>query len=126
MLMVAAYVCYKVAGIMGAVVVAGAIFLPSFMLMLSVLPMFECVRTLMWTRAPLKGVGPAEIGVMVVSLMQMAQHALPDPWAIAMLIGTLIALLAWRIGVLKLMMAGAGLGVLRSRLLALPGARAIF
>jgi chromate transporter len=126
MLMVAAYVCYKVAGIMGAVVVAGAIFLPSFMLMLSVLPMFECVRTLMWTRAPLKGVGPAEIGVMVVSLMQMAQHALPDPWAIAMLIGTLIALLAWRIGVLKLMMAGAGLGVLRSRLLALPGASAIF
>jgi chromate transporter len=126
MLMVAAYVCYKVAGIMGAVVAAGAIFLPSFMLMLSVLPMFECVRTLMWTRAPLKGVGPAEIGVMVVSLMQMAQHALPDPWAIAMLIGTLIALLAWRIGVLKLMMAGAGLGVLRSRLLALPGASAIF
>ena len=108
-MMVAAYVCYKVAGIMGAVVVAGAIFLPSFMLMLSVLPMFECVRTLM-----------------VVSLMQMAPHALPDPWAIAMLIGTLIALLAWRIGVLKLMMAGAGLGVLRSRLLALPGARAIF
>jgi chromate transporter len=78
MLMVAAYICYKVAGIMGAVVVAGAIFLPSFMLMLSVLPMFECVRTLMWTRAPLKGVGPAVIGVMVVSLMQMAPHALPD------------------------------------------------
>jgi hypothetical protein len=37
-----------------------------------------------------------------------------------MLVGTLIALLAWRLGAIKLMLAGAGLGVLRSRLCALP------
>jgi hypothetical protein len=64
--------------------------------------------------------------MLAVSLIQMAPHALPDAWAIAMLMGTLIALLAWRIGALKLMMAGATVGVLRSRLLALPSARAIF
>jgi chromate transporter len=123
-LMVAAYVGYKVAGIVGAVVAASAIFLPSFILMLSVLPMFDRVRTLVWTRAALKGVGPAVIGVLAVSLVRMAPHALPDVLAIAMFVGTLIALLAWRIGVLKLMLAGAALGVLRSRLLALPGVRA--
>jgi chromate transporter len=122
-LMVAAYVGYKVAGLAGAAVAAGAIFLPSFILMLSVLPVVDRVRTLMWTRAALKGVGPAVIGVLAVSLVRMAPHALPDVLAIAMLMGTLVALLAWRIGVLKLMMAGAGLGVLRSRLLALPGVR---
>jgi chromate transporter len=123
-LMVAAYVGYKVAGIVGAVVAASAIFLPSFILMLSVLPMFDRVRTLVWTRAALKGVGPAVIGVLAVSLVRMAPHALPDVLAIAMFVGTLIALLAWRIGVLKLMLAGAALGVLRSRLLAFPGVRA--
>ena len=122
-LMVAAYVGYKVAGIVGAVVAASAIFLPSFILMLSVLPVVDRVRTLMWTRAALKGVVPAVIGVLAVSLVRMAPHALPDVLAIAMFVGTLIALLAWRIGVLKLMLAGAGLGVLRSRLLALPGVR---
>jgi hypothetical protein len=63
------------------------------------------------------------IGVLAVSLVRMAPHALPDVLAIAMLMGTLVALLAWRIGVLKLMLAGAGLGVLRSRLLTLPGVR---
>jgi chromate transporter len=120
-LMVAAYVGYKVAGIMGAVVAAAAIFLPSFILMLSVLPMFERVRTLMWTKAAMKGVGPAVIGVLAVSLVQMAPHALPDALAVAIFIGTLIALLAWRIGAMKLMMAGAGVGVLRSRLMSLPG-----
>jgi chromate transporter len=124
LLMVAAYVGYKVAGIVGAAVAAGAIFLPSFILMLSVLPMFERVRALVWARAAMNGVGPAVLGVMAVSLVRMAPHALPDPLAVAMLIGTLTALLAWRTGVMKLMLAGAALGVLRSRLLALPGVRA--
>jgi chromate transporter len=125
-LMVAAYIGYKVAGIAGAVVAATATFLPSFVLMLSILPMFERVRTLVWTKAAMKGVGPAVIGVLAVSLVRMAPHALPDPFAIAILSGTLIALLAWRIGAIKLLMAGAGLGVLRSRLFALPGVRTTF
>jgi chromate transporter len=90
---------------------------------LSVLPMFELVRTLVWTKAAMKGVGPAVLGVLAVFLVRMAPQALPDPFAVVILMGTLIALLAWRIGAMNLMMAGAGLGVLRSRLLALPGAR---
>jgi chromate transporter len=123
-LMVAAYVGYKAAGIAGAMVAAAAIFLPSFILMLSILPMLARARTLVWTRAAMKGVGPAVIGVLAVSLVQLAPHALPDPFAIAILVGTLIVLLAWRIGAIKLMMAGAVLGVLRDRLMSLPGLRA--
>ena len=57
-LMVAAYVGYKVAGFGGAVIAATASFLPLFILMLSVLPVFERVRTLVWTRAAMRGVGP--------------------------------------------------------------------
>jgi chromate transporter len=123
-LMVAAYVGYKVAGLGGAAVAAAASFLPSFILMLSILPVFERVRTLVWTKAAMRGVGPAVIGVMAVFLVRMAPHALPDPLAVAMLIGTFIALLAWRIGALKLMLAGSVVGMLRSRLLSLPGVKA--
>jgi chromate transporter len=124
-LMVAGYVGYKVAGLGGAVIAATASFLPSFILMLLILPVFERLRTLVWTKAAMRGVGPAVIGVLAVFLVRMAPHALPDPFAVAILMGTLIGLLAWRIGAIKLMMAGAGLGVLRSRLLLLPGLRAI-
>jgi chromate transporter len=123
-LMVAAYVGYKVAGGAGAMVGAAAIFLPSFLLMLTILPVFDRVRTLVWTRAALQGIGPAVIGVLAVSLVQLAPHALPDPLAIAMLIATVIALFVWRIGVVKLILAGAGCGILRSRLLSLPGVKA--
>jgi len=123
-LMVAAYVGYKVVGVTGAVIGAAAIFLPSFMLMLAILPVFDHVRTLVWTRAALRGIGPAVIGVLAVSLVQMAPHALPDPFAIAMLIVTITVLLAWRIGAVKLMLAGAVLGMLRSRLGSFPGVQA--
>ena len=83
---------------------AAAIFLPSFVLMRSVLPMFERVRTLLWTRATMQGVGPAVLGVLAVSL----------------------AMRGWRIGVITLMTVGAVLGILRNRLLSLPGIRATF
>ncbi len=123
-LMVSAYVGYKLAGVAGAVVGAAGIFLPSFILMLSILPAFERARKLLWAKAAMKGIGPAVIGVLGVSLFQLAPHALPDPIAIAIMIGTVAAMLAWRIGAIKLMVAGAVVGVLRSRLLSLPGVRA--
>ena len=122
-LMVAAYVGYKVAGIPGAAVAAAAIFLPSFALMLSILPAFERVRGLAWARAAMQGVGPAVIGVLAVSLARLAPHAVPDPFAAAILLGTLGALLSRRVGPLKLMLAGGLLGALRSRLSTLSVAR---
>jgi hypothetical protein len=45
----------------------------------------------------------------------MAPHALPDLFATAILIATVVALLAWRISAIKLMIAGSVLGALRSR-----------
>ena len=92
--------------------------------MLAILPMFERVRTLVWVKAAMRGVGPAVMGVLAVFLVRMAPHALPDPFAVAILMGVLIALFAWRIGAMKLMMAGAGMGVFRSRLCSLPGVSA--
>jgi chromate transporter len=115
-LMVAAYVGYKVAGVAGATVAAGAAFFPSFILMLIVLPMLDRVRTLTWTKAVLKGMGPAVIGVLAVSLLRLAPHALPDAFAIVMLAATLTALVVWHFGTVKLMVMGSVLGILRSRL----------
>src|SRR5438094_887686 len=122
-LMVAAYVGYKVAGLVGAAFAAAAIFLPAFMMMLAMMPVYDRVRTLVWTKAALQGIGPALIGVIGVSLVQLAPHALPDPFAIAIFIATVIALLRWRIDAVKLIFAGLVLGVLWSLLFAFPGVK---
>ena len=103
---------------------ASAAFLPSFILMLAVLPVLDRVRKLAWTRAVMKGMGPAVIGVLAVSLFRIAPYALPDLFAVAMLVATVIALLASRIGAVRLMIAGSLLGVLRERLFGLPGVQA--
>lgn len=125
-LMVAAYVGYKLAGLAGGIVGAAAIFLPSFLLMLSILPVFERLRQWRWMQAALKGIGPAVIGMLTVSLAQMAPHAVPDSFAIVLLALTVIALLAWRVGSIKVMLGGALLGVLKDRLAGLPALRAVF
>lgn len=117
-LMVAAYVGYKLAGIAGATVAAAAIFLPAFVLMLSMLAVFERVRRLVWTRAAMKGIGPAVIGVLAVSLLQMAPHALADPLAGGIFVLAMLALLVTRMGPFKAMALGALVGALRDRVVA--------
>jgi chromate transporter len=116
-IMVAAYVGYKLAGVVGAAVATASVFLPSFILMLSILPFFDKATKLLWTKAAMKGIGPAVIGVLAVSLLQIAAHALPDLAAIAIFVLTTVALLVWRVGIFKLMAGGVVLGVLRTVIL---------
>jgi chromate transporter len=123
-LMVSAYVGYKLAGIAGAVVAATAVFLPAFVLMLGVLPLFDRVRRLLWTKAAMRVIGPAVIGVLAVSLFRMAPHAMPDALAVGLFVATVAAMLVWRVGAIKLVILGALLGVARDRLLSLAGVRA--
>jgi len=126
MIIVAAYVGYKVAGLAGASLAAAAIFLPSFVITLPILPVYERVRKLAWTTAAMKGIGPAVMGVLAVKLLQMAPHALPDSAAVAIFIATVIALLIVRIGAFKMMLLGSVFGVLRSRFFSFPGIKTAF
>jgi chromate transporter len=123
-LVVTAYIGYKMAGLAGAGVAAFASFLPSFILILAILPVFDRVRTLEWITAAMRGVGPAVSGMFAVTLARMAPPALPDLWALALLVATVIALVVWRIGAVKLMCGGAIVGVLRSRLSGLRSVKA--
>ena len=115
-LMLAAFVGYQVASVWGAVVAAGAIFLPSFVLMLAVLPMLERVKQLTWMKAALQGVGPAVIGMIAQAILQMLPNAVPDPLTGCLALGTAGVLLVWRLSPLPLMAGGGAIGlVLRSR-----------
>jgi len=111
-------------GIPGAAVAATAAFLPSFVIMLVILPARDRVRKLAWMRAVMKGIGPAVIGVLAVSLIRLAPAALPDPFAVVIFAATFIALIVFRTSAFKLMIAGAILGVLKSRLPAIPAFKA--
>jgi len=115
-LMIAAYVGYKLAGAPGAVVAATAAFLPSFVIMMAVLPTLDRVRQMTSVKAVMRGMGPAVIGVLAVSLVRLTPAAVPDLLALGILIATIVATLALRTGAFKLMTGGALVGVIRSQL----------
>ena len=120
--MVAAYVGFKTAGYAGATIAAVAIFLPSFILMLSIFPVFDRMRQQAWIKAAMKGVSPAVIGVIAVALLHLAPHALSNAFALVIFACAAAALAAWRIGAVKLMVGGAIAGMLASQFLPLAGA----
>ena len=116
-IMLAAFVGYKVAGLAGAVVAGCAIFLPSFILMLCVLPMLNRVRAMAWTRAAMRAIGPAVVGAVGLTIAQLAPQAARDVFTGIVLVVTVPALLVWRVPPISATVAGGLLGILaRSRL----------
>jgi len=119
--MLAAYVGYKLVGMIGAVVGAIAIFLPSFVLMLGLLPVFERVRTVPWAQAVLQGMVAGVIGTLAVALTRLAPHAIVDSFAAVLFVLGVAVLLVWRAAPVKMAGGGAILGVVRQRLIAAWG-----
>ena len=102
---------YKLCGVAGAAVGAFAIFLPSFILMLSVLPIVNRFRELAWVRAAMGAISAAVIGVLTVSLAHLAPHAAPDAFTTLLMALTIVAMLAWSIAPLKMIVAGSLVGI---------------
>lgn len=111
-LMLAAYVGYKLSGMAGAVVGGVAIFLPAFILMLSVLPVLNRIRELIWIKAAMRAISAAVIGIISVSLMQMAPHAAPDAFTVMLMVLTIAGMLIWSLAPLPLMLGGGLIGVI--------------
>jgi chromate transporter len=114
--MLAAFVGYAVGAIWGAVAAAVAVHLPSFTLMLAVLPMMERIRRLAWMQAALQGIGPAVIGMAAVAVIRMVPPAIPDVIPGLLAVSTVAAMGWWRLSPIPLMLGGAAVGiVLRGR-----------
>ena len=113
-LMVAAFVGYQKAALGGALAGAAAIFLPSFLLMLGILPMLERIKRIAWMKFALKGISPAVIGMIALAMLQMLPKAVPDELAGVLLIVAIALMLARRVSPLPLMLAGGVLGFLVS------------
>jgi chromate transporter len=114
--MLAAFVGYAVGAIWGAVAAAVAVYLPSFILMLAVLPVMERIKRLAWMKAALQGISPAVIGMTAVAVIWMLPHAIPDLITGLLAVGTVAAMGFWHLSPLPLMTGGAAIGfVLRAR-----------
>jgi chromate transporter len=117
-LILAAFVGYAVGTFWGAVVAVAAVYLPSFTLMLTVLPMLERIKRLAWIQAALQGISPAVIGMTAVAVLRMLPAAILDLPTGVVAVGTVVAMGLWHLSPLPLITGGAAIGwIFRARLL---------
>jgi chromate transporter len=117
-LILAAFVGYGVGTFWGAVLAVAAVYLPSFLLMLGVLPVLERVQRPAWMQAALQGISPTVIGMTAVAVLRMLPTAIPDLPTGMMAVGTVVAMGLWHLGPLPLITGGAAIGfLLHARLL---------
>lgn len=113
----AAFVGYKVAGVLGALVSAVAIFTPSFAFILLATPILLRIRQNPWIRAFLKGVTPAVLGAIAAAAIPLAQTAIGQETVLASVatgaigIAALVALIVYKTPTWSLIPAGALLGL---------------
>jgi chromate transporter len=114
----AAFIGYKVAGFLGALVATVAIFTPSFIFIMMAAPFLTRVRQNLAIQNFLKGVNPAVLGVTAAAAIPIATSAL---WqekillslgGLTILILALLALLRYRVATWKLIILGGILGLI--------------
>ncbi len=119
----AAFIGYKVAGFLGALVATVAIFTPSFIFIMIAAPFLRRVRQNLAMQNFLKGVNPAVLGATAAAAIPIAQAAL---WqekillslgGLTILIFALFALLRYRVATWKLIILGGILGLILGTIL---------
>ncbi|KZL47973.1 chromate transporter [Nodularia spumigena CENA596] len=90
----AAFVGYKVAGAMGALTAAIAIFTPSFLLIMGAAPLLIRIRQNPWIRSFLKGVTPAVLGAIAAAAIPLAQTAIIQDTLGRSILAAMISILA--------------------------------
>jgi chromate transporter len=110
--MLAAFIGYHVGGLGGAIVAGVAIFVPSFVLMLSLLPMLEHLERVAWLTAARQGISPAIIGMITVALLKVLPTAVSGLVPGVLALATVGAMVVWRVGPVPLMAVGAAVGAI--------------
>jgi chromate transporter len=118
--MTAAFIGYKVAGILGALTSAIAIFAPSFVFILLAAPLLQQLRQNKSIQVFLKAVTPAILGAIAAATMPIAQTALIFESLTLSIVALIIAILAviailrYQIDTWKLILGGAIVGSIAS------------
>jgi chromate transporter len=119
----AAFVGYKVAGVLGAIVSSVAIFTPSFVFIMGAAPLLVRIRQNPRIRSFLKGVTPAVLGAIAAAAVPLAQAAIGQETlarsvlAAVVFMLALVALIRFKRPTWQLVSAGAVVGLVGGALL---------
>ncbi|MBW4653969.1 MAG: chromate efflux transporter [Kaiparowitsia implicata GSE-PSE-MK54-09C] len=119
----AAFIGYKVAGLLGALVATISMFTPSFLFIMLASPVLVRLRQNLWVRSFLRGITPAALGAIAATAILLAQASLIQETAtgtaiaLAIALAALIALVRFRQPAWALVLGGAIAGLLTGAIL---------
>ena len=101
---VATFVGFMAAGLVGALAASIAIYAPSFVMTLFFAGAYQRFRHLDWIRGAIGGVLAAFVGMLVMVLVRLGEHALTGPFAVAVAALAFVALryLKWSLPLIYL------------------------
>jgi chromate transporter len=111
-LITAAFIGYKVAGALGALVATGAIFLPSFVFVFigsAVMKLFERSPHM---RAAFQGINAAAVGAIVGSCLPLSRAAITGIIPLLLFVAALVVMIRYKVGFVRILAAAALVGLL--------------
>ncbi|MHB9074559.1 MAG: chromate efflux transporter [Desulfobaccales bacterium] len=108
----AAFIGYYLQGVVGAVMGTAAIFLPPILIVIFLSPYYHWVKETQWMRPVIQGVLCALVGMLILVVIQMGRASLVDWQSWVIMVGAAVALIAFRINLLIVVIAAAGLSLL--------------
>lgn len=108
----AAFIGYAVKGLLGSLVATVGIFFPPAMLMITCSHLLQQIKQSPIIQAALKGIRPAVIGLIFTAAIVFAQTAQPHWATLIIFIGSMIAMLRFKVDVILVIPVSGVLGLL--------------
>ncbi|MCK9375675.1 MAG: chromate efflux transporter [Syntrophobacterales bacterium] len=107
----ATFVGYRVQGLLGAVVATAAVFLPPILIIIFLSPFYHRIKEARLMRPVIQGILAALVGMLVLVTVQMGAATLTDVKSLALMAAASLALIAFRVDLLWIVAAAAGLSL---------------
>lgn len=108
----ATFMGYRLQGLLGAAVATVSIFLPPILMIIFLTPFYQRVKEGRWVRHMIQGILAALVGMLVLVAVQMGLATLTDVKSLGLMIAASLALIAFRMNLLWIVAAVAGLSIL--------------
>lgn len=107
----ATFVGYWVKGLLGAIVATVAIFLPPILIIIFLTPFYHRIKEAKLMRPVIQGILAALVGMLVLVTLQMGVVTLTDLKSLALMAAASLALIAFKVNLLWIVVAAAGLSL---------------
>lgn len=108
----ATFIGYKVIGVIGAVVATIAIFMPSFLLVISTFGIYTKIKNNIWVNSALKGLLASFVGLMTLVVINTGRYALTNERTIILFVVSFIILQLTKLDSKWVILGGTGIYLL--------------